>query len=220
MRFSTRSSPLPWHVGQRCDGTVPLPRQTGHGRLTAKPPWPNETVPRPLHSGHVLMVAPFAPPDPPHVGHTSGIASVIGTVPPSAAVRNGIVTSVSVSSGSASLPAPPPRRPKIDEKMSPRPPRSDMSKSPLSCCVARPPRRAPPPPPKPPVPANAPYRRSWSYFLRFSASLSTSCASLISLKRSAACGLLGLRSGWYCLASRRKAFLISSVVAVSATPKS
>src|SRR5438045_5315796 len=34
-----------------------------------------------------------------------------------------------------------------------------------------------------------------------------SCASLISLKRSAACGLLGLRSGWYCLASRRNAFL-------------
>src|SRR5882762_10864131 len=101
MRFSTRTSPAPWQVGQRCDGTVPFPRQTGHGRLTAKPPCPNETVPRPLHSGHVLTVAPFAAPLPPHVGQTSGIESVIGTVPPSAAVRNGIVTSVSVSSSSA-----------------------------------------------------------------------------------------------------------------------
>ena len=38
-------------------------------------------------------------------------------------------------------------------------------------------------------------------------------------KRSAACGLVGLRSGWYCFARRRNAFLISSVVAVSDTPR-
>src|SRR5882762_9282780 len=112
MRFSTRTSPAPWHVGQRCDGTVPLPRQTGQGRFTANPPWPNETVPRPLHSGHVLMVAPFAAPVPLHVGQTSGITSVIGTVPPSAATRNGIVISVSTSSGSASRPPPPPPPPR------------------------------------------------------------------------------------------------------------
>src|SRR3989442_737514 len=218
MRFSMRTSPLPWHVGQRCEGTVPFPRHTGQGRLTAKPPCPNDTVPRPLHSGHVLTVAPLAAPVPPQVGQTSGIAKVIGTDPPSAATRNGIVTLVSTSSGSASRPAP--RRPKIEEKRSPRPPKSDISKSPLS--------GAPRPPPpgvsrRPrelalPAPANAPYRRSVSYFFRFSGSLNTSCASLISLKRSAACGLLGLRSGWYCFASRRNAFLISSVLADSATP--
>src|ERR671925_1798029 len=92
IRFSTRTSPLPRHVGHGCEGTVPLPRHTGHGRLTAKPPCPNETVPRPLHSGQVLTVAPLAAPVPPHVGQTSGIANVIGTAPPSAATRKGIVT--------------------------------------------------------------------------------------------------------------------------------
>src|ERR1044072_1358998 len=143
MRFSTRSSPLPWHVGQRCDGTVPFPRPPAQGRLTANPPCQNETVPRPLHSGQVLIVAPLAPPLPPHVGHTSGIASVIGTVPPSAAVRNGIVTSVSVSSAAAPA-LPRPRRPKIDQKMSPRPPRSEMPTPPPSGGAPRvpaPPRR-------------------------------------------------------------------------------
>src|SRR5438045_9314051 len=216
MRFSTRTSPLPRQVGHGCDGTVPLPRHTGHGRLTAKPPCPNETVPRPLHSGQVLTVAPLAAPVPPQVGQTSGIANVIGTDPPRAATRNGIVTLVSTSSGSASRPAP--RRPKIEEKRSPSPPNSDMSKSPLP--GAPPPRvlSRRPRGPALPAPAKAPYRRRVSYFFRFSGSLNTSCASLISLKRSDACGLLGLRSGWYCFASRRNAFLISSVLAVSATP--
>src|SRR5436190_10482101 len=134
MRFSTRTSPAPWQVGQRCDGTVPLPRQTGQGRLTAKPPCPKETVPRPLHSGHVLTVAPFAAPDPPHVGQTSDMTRVIGTVPPNAATRNGIVTSVSTSSGSASRPAPPPApppRPEMGEEKAPRPPGAGRS-DPLS----------------------------------------------------------------------------------------
>ena len=38
-------------------------------------------MPRPLHSGQVLTVAPLAAPVPPHVGQTSGIANVIGVVP-------------------------------------------------------------------------------------------------------------------------------------------
>src|SRR5207245_1023906 len=79
--------------------------------------------------------------------------------------------------------------------------------------------RRPPPTPRRPPPPNAPYRRSRPSFFRFAASLSPSCASLSSLKRSAACGFLGLRSGWYCLARRRNAFLISSVVAASDTPR-
>src|SRR5258706_11181889 len=179
MCFSTRTSPLPWHVPQRCEGTVPFPRHTGHGRLTANPPCPKEMVPRPLHSGHVEIVAPGAAPLPPHVGHTSDMVSVMGILPPKAATRNGIATVVSISSGSGSLA---PRRPKIDEKMSPRPPnepRSERSKSPPPP-ESPAPRRPPAPPPPPP---KAPYRRSWAYFLPFGASLSTSCASLISLKR-------------------------------------
>src|SRR2546422_10888728 len=67
----------------------PRPRHTGHGRCTAKPPCPNEIVPRPLHSGHVEKVVPGAPPEPLHVGQTSGSVSVTGTFPPSAATRNG-----------------------------------------------------------------------------------------------------------------------------------
>src|SRR5437879_230790 len=89
-RFSTRISPAPWQVAHRSEGTRPLPRHTGHGRLTAKPPCPKEIVPRPLHSGQTEMVAPGAAPSPPHVGHTAAIGSVTGTLPPSAATRNGM----------------------------------------------------------------------------------------------------------------------------------
>ena len=78
-RFSTFTSPAPWQVGQRDDGTLPLPRHAGHGRFTANPPWPNEIVPRPRHSEHVLTVAPGAAPDPPHPGHTSVMGTVTGT---------------------------------------------------------------------------------------------------------------------------------------------
>ena len=84
------------------------------------------------------------------------------------------------------------------------------------------PRSAPPAPDRGPramPPSNAPSRRIWSYCFRLSASDRTLCASEISLKRSAACGLLGLASGWYCLASRRYAFLISAWLAESGTPR-
>src|SRR5256886_9984463 len=102
-RFSTRISPAPWQVPHRVEGTRPLPRHTGHGRLTAKPPCPKEIVPRPLHSGQTEMVAPGAAPSPPHVGHTSAIGSVTGTLPPSAATRNGIETVASTSSSASSI---------------------------------------------------------------------------------------------------------------------
>src|SRR2546430_10305031 len=102
-RFSTRISPAPWQVPHRSEGTRPLPRHTGHGRLTAKPPCPNEIVPRPLHSGQTEMVAPGAAPSPPHVGHTAAIGSVTGTLPPSAATRNGIETVASTSSSACSI---------------------------------------------------------------------------------------------------------------------
>src|SRR5512135_879041 len=90
IRFSTCTSPDPLHVGHGWLGTLPRPRQTGHGRFTAKPPCPKEMVPRPLHSGQVEIVAPGAAPLPPQVGQTSVIGMVIGILPPSAAMRNGI----------------------------------------------------------------------------------------------------------------------------------
>src|SRR5438552_19051140 len=151
--FWARTSPEPWHVGQRCAGTLPRPRHTGQGRCTAKPPCPNEIVPLPLHSGHVDKVAPGAAPLPLQVGHTSAIGSTMGTRPPNAATRNGIVTATSISSSSSVRPEP--RRPKIDENRSPSPPnepRSDRSKSTPAFPYA-----PPPPPPGPaPRPANAP----------------------------------------------------------------
>ena len=63
-RFRSRTSPEPAHVGHRSVGICPRPRHMGHGRFTAKPPCPNETTPRPLHSGHVLSDAPGAAPLP------------------------------------------------------------------------------------------------------------------------------------------------------------
>src|SRR3989454_147103 len=161
-RFSTRISPAPWQVAHRSEGTRPLPRHTGHGRLTAKPPCPKEIVPRPLHSGQTEMVAPGAAPSPPHVGHTAAIGSVTGTLPPSAATRNGMETVASTSSSACSI-RPPPRFPKIEENRSPSPPnepRSDRSNStPRSAGPPPPPPpppRPPPPPPPPPPPAPAP----------------------------------------------------------------
>src|SRR5439155_15871878 len=164
-RFSTRTSPAPWQVAHRAEGTRPLPRHTGHGRLTAKPPCPKEIVPRPWHSGQTEIVAPGAAPSPPQVGHTSAIGSVTGTLPPSAATRKGTESVVSTSSSASSI-RPPPRFPKIEENRSPSPPnepRSDRSNSmpesvglPPHPPPPPPPARPPPPPPPPPPPAHAP----------------------------------------------------------------
>jgi hypothetical protein len=111
---SVRISPAPSHVGHGFEGMRPRPRHFGHGRLTANPPCPNVTVPRPLHSSQVAIVAPLAPPVPPHVGHASVIGIETVTLPPSTAVRNGISSAVSMVSPRASSPLRP--RPKIEER--------------------------------------------------------------------------------------------------------
>src|SRR5262249_4802602 len=82
---SVRTSPAPWQVGHGWDGMRPRPRHWGHGRFTAKPPWPNEMVPLPLHSGQVDQVAPGAPPEPAQVGQGSVTCRVTATFPPNAA---------------------------------------------------------------------------------------------------------------------------------------
>ena len=61
---------------------------------------------------------------------------------------------------------------------------------------------------------------SVSYFLRFSGSLSTSCASLISLNFSSASFLFLATSGWYWRASLRKALRMSSALALRSKPSS
>src|SRR5437879_13184713 len=83
--FWARTSPEPWHVGQRCTGTLPRPRHTWHGRCTAKPPCPNEIVPRPLHSAHGEKDDPAAPPEPPLDRHTSDSGGHTARQPPGAA---------------------------------------------------------------------------------------------------------------------------------------
>ena len=60
---------------------------------------------------------------------------------------------------------------------------------------------------------------SVSYRWRFSGSDSTSCASLISLKRASAFASPLLKSGWNFRASLRNAALISLGVAVRSTPR-
>ena len=150
--------------------------------------------------GQVDQVAPGAPPLPLQVGHDSVTGKVTGTLPPSIATRNGTSTTASRVSPRVSSRRP---RPKIEEKISPSPPRSPKSKF----CPPKSPGDAAPALPaaegRRGIPSNAPYRRIWSYCFRLSGSDSVLCASDTSLKRSAAFGLLGLASGWYCLASRR-----------------
>src|SRR5688572_9014546 len=232
----TRCSPVPLHSGHRSVGTCFRPRHIGHGRLTANPPWPNVTLPRPLHSGHVFIVAPGAAPEPWHVGHSSFTSSCTGTLPPSAATRNGMVSVASIDwprSGPACRPrafaAPPPN---IELKRSPSPPRPPMSTSskrkpplvpvpPGAPGPPGPPGRAPPKPPprrcaKSP---KAPRRFMSSYCLRFSASPRTLYASEISLNRSADLGSSRLASGCHFFARRRYCFLISSCDADAETPR-
>ena len=60
---------------------------------------------------------------------------------------------------------------------------------------------------------------SWSYFFRFSGSLSTSLASLISLNFSSAVFLSLATSGWCLRASLRNAFLMSAQLASRGTPR-
>src|SRR3954463_1136803 len=104
-------------------------------------------VPRPLHSGQVDQVAPGAPPVPVQVGHGSVTDNVTGTRPPNIATRNGTSTTVSNASVRGSSRRP---RPKIEEKISPRPPISPNS-IPL---VSTPPGEAPPD--RAPAPARGP----------------------------------------------------------------
>src|SRR5215207_10319194 len=109
-----RTSPEPLHDGQRSDGMVPRPRHAGHGRLTAKPPWPNDTLPRPLHSGHGRLVAPGLPPVPWQVAHSSVTSSSNGIFPPWAATRNGtssVASTVCPCSGPRARAPAPPRAP-------------------------------------------------------------------------------------------------------------
>ena len=67
-------------------------------------------------------------------------------------------------------------------------------------------------------PAGSRPRGSASYSLRFFASPSTSYAFEMSLKRDSFALSPPVESGWFALASLRYAFLISSAVALSATP--
>ena len=103
MRLVTGTSPWPRHCGQGWLATRPRPRHCGQGRRTAKPPWPNVTSPRPLHSGQVVIVAPGAAPEPPHVGQASVTWTATATLPPSAATRSGISAVTSIGSGLSPL---------------------------------------------------------------------------------------------------------------------
>ncbi len=108
--------------------------------------------------------------------------------------------------------------------MSPSPPPRSLQEKPS----APPARCRPPPPPRAPPNCcqNSSPVKPWSrtdpkrsYCCRFFGSVSTLCASLISLNFFSAALSPLLRSGWYFFASLRYAFLISSVLAFRPTPK-
>ena len=167
--------------------------------MTAKPPWPKDTLPDPPHSSQRFHSVPGAPPDPLHVAQSSVIGTDSDTFPPLAAVRKSTSTLYSTLRplrgpfGLDGCPFFP--RSKIEEKMSekpPSPPRSSKEKPPDGADGAGPLRGAPRTPPKPKVPSF----RIWSYFFRLAGSERTELASPTSLKRSAAFGLFRLASGW------------------------
>ena len=191
MRRTLRWAPEPWHVGHGSSMIVPEPWQLEHGWEIEKIPWLCASTPRPLHTGHTFGVVPGFAPLPLQVGHAWEVGTASGIWAPLTAWSNVSWTSVSRSRPRASRarplrtppalvpPAapPPPPPPKMFDRMSLKPPVNELGSK---------------PPAKPP---NGPDPRS--YCLRFSASERTSYACEISLKRSSACLLPGLRSGWY-----------------------
>src|SRR5690606_32779070 len=174
-RFSL-TCPLPAQTAHGFVGTEPRPRHTGHGRVTAKPPWPNEMVPDPLHSGQVFGLLPGALPEPPHVAHESVTGTLMLTLPPRAAVSNGISTTYSTSCPRCGALVRPRvrccccccrRRSKNELNRSPSPPRSPRSSNvKRSSCTPPGDGRVPAAPCPKPKPPSGPILRIWSYCLR------------------------------------------------------
>ena len=145
--------------------TVPEPPQRVHGRVIENRPWPSDSTPRPLQSGHTIGFVPGSAPVPRQVLQAAWVATETGTCAPSIAWSKDSETVVSRSrprSAAGRVRAPP--RPPVVLKMPDR-----MSENePKSADVAPPP--APPPNGLEP-PRIEPPR---SYFLRLSGSPSVS----------------------------------------------
>ena len=127
-----RTVPLPLQALHGDSGISPRPKQAGHGRFTAKPPWPKEIEPVPLHSLHFFASVPGDAPDPSQVAHSSVIGTSMEILPPLAAVRKEISTEYSILRPFAgpffvSCAAALGRRSKMELKMSPRPPNPSRS---------------------------------------------------------------------------------------------
>src|SRR5215210_4786957 len=164
--LSSRVRPSPWQVWHGCSITVPEPPHWWHGRVIENRPWPSDSTPRPLQTGHTTGFVPGSAPVPRHVGQAAWVATDTGTCAPSTACSKDSETVVSRScprSAAGRVRAPP--RPavvlKIPERMSEKPPKS--------AAVA-------PPPPAVPPNGFAPLKiePARSYFLRLSGSDSVS----------------------------------------------
>src|SRR5215212_4998251 len=185
--------PEPWQTGHGSSTTIPRPRHSRHGSVTAKtPPEVEVCIPLPSHVGQTRGIVPARAPVPRHASHAVSETICIATVTPSMACTKSTVTSPSTS-----LPrrgprvvvnrvvwvvGPPLNRP---PKISPRPPpalRKRSSTDGPPCLLPLPGKR------KPPLPNS---RRASSYSLRLAVLDSTSLASEISLKRCSAAVLPG-----------------------------
>ena len=83
--LSSRVRPWPWQVWQGCSMTVPEPPQRVHGRVIENRPWPSDSTPRPLQTGHTIGVVPGSAPVPRQVLHAACVETVTGTCAPSTA---------------------------------------------------------------------------------------------------------------------------------------
>src|SRR5215207_1347220 len=157
--LSSRVRPSPWQVWQGCSMTVPEPPQRVHGRVIENRPWPSDSTPRPLQTGHTIGEVPGSAPVPRQVLHAAWVATETGTCAPSIAWSNDSDTVVSRSrpfSVAGRVRVPPRALPvlKMPERMSEKPPKSAAVAPP----PAVPPNGFAPPKIEPPR----------SYFLRLS----------------------------------------------------
>jgi hypothetical protein len=163
--LSSRIRPSPWQVWHGFSITVPEPPQRSHGRVMENRPWPCDSTPRPWQTGQTTGWVPGSAPVPRHVGQAECVETETGTCAPSTAWSKLRLTVVSRSrprsaAGRVRVPRPPPAL-KIPDRMSENEPKSAPPAPPAA-------------PPAPNGPAALPNRPPRSYFLRFSASDSTS----------------------------------------------
>ena len=204
--------PEPWQIGHGSSTTMPRPRQSRHGSVTANtPPEAEVCMPLPSQVGQTRGTVPALAPVPRQASQAASDTICMPTVTPAMLSVKSTVTSPSTSlprlgprlveKRCVRVPVVPPAPPKSPPNRSPIPPSAPAPLRNRSSTDGPPGVRPPEPGKRKPPPPNS--RRASSYSLRLSALESTSLASETSLNRCSAAGLPGFWSGWLSRASLR-----------------